>query len=248
MQKITPEISVVILCYRAEELAFQFVSEVKKSLESEGLNYELVLVANYHKGGLSSDKTPEIVRNLAKKDSTINVVAKEKKGMMGWDMRSGLEAASGRTIAVIDGDGQMPASDIIKVYKALILGNFDMAKTYRVARGDGTLRLIISVVFNIMVKILFPKVKVKDINSKPKIFTREAYEKLQLASDRWFIDAEIIIQASYQNFKITEVPTVFHINRHRASFIRFGAVVEFLFDLIHYRILWRKTFNDKIFQ
>ena len=248
MQKITPEISVVILCYRAEELASQFVSEVKKNLDSEGLDYELVLVANYHQGSLSSDKTPEIVSNLAKRDATINVVAKEKRRMMGWDMRSGLETASGRTIAVIDGDGQMPASDIIKVYKALTSGNFDMAKTYRIARGDGVLRLIISVVFNVMVKILFPKVKVRDVNSKPKIFTREAYKRLRLANNRWFIDAEIIIQASYQNFKITEIPTVFHVNRHRASFIRFGAIIEFLFDLVRYRIFWRKTFNDKIFQ
>ena len=239
MQKTIPEISVVILCYKAENLVAQFVGEMKKVLESEGLSYELVLVANYHRGSFFSDKTPAIVRSLADNDPAITVVAKEKEGMMGWDMRRGLEAASGQTIAVIDGDGQMPASDIVRVYQALMSGGFDMAKTYRITRGDGILRLIISLIFNIFLKLLFPKVKVKDANSKPKIFTREAYEKIHLANNRWFIDAEIIIQASYFNLKIVEVPTVFHANRHRASFVRFGAIVEFLIDLIRYRIFWR---------
>ena len=67
----------------------------------------------------------------------------------------------------------MPASDIVRVYQALMSGGFDMAKTYRITRGDGILRLIISLIFNIFLKLLFPKVKVKDANSKPKIFTRE---------------------------------------------------------------------------
>ena len=92
MKKIPPEISVVILCYRAEKLASQFVGEMEKILKSEELDYELVLVANYHKGSLSSDNTPAIVRNLANNNPKITAVIKEKEGMMGWDMRSGLEA------------------------------------------------------------------------------------------------------------------------------------------------------------
>ena len=88
---------------------------------------------------------------------------------------------------------------------------------------------------------MFPKVKIRDTNSKPKIFTRRAYEKLRLTSDGWFIDAEMIIQASHYNFKITEVPTVFHANEHRASFICLKTIVEFMIDLARYRIYWWRT-------
>jgi hypothetical protein len=39
---------------------------------------------------------------------------------MGWDMKRGLEAATGRAVAITDGDGQFPLKDIGRVYKELI--------------------------------------------------------------------------------------------------------------------------------
>ena len=42
--------------------------------------------------------------------------------MMGWDARMGLLAATGDTIALIDGDGQMPAKDIIRVHNVMVSG------------------------------------------------------------------------------------------------------------------------------
>ena len=35
----------------------------------------------------------------------------------------------------------------------------------------------------------------QDVHSKPKVMTREAYEKLDLASNDWFTDAHIILKA-----------------------------------------------------
>ena len=238
---VVPDISVVILCYRAEEFAPVFVSQVKRALEEKGLAYELVLVANYHANADPPDRTPGVVRELACHDPTITVVAKEKQGMMGWDMRSGLAAARGRTIAVIDGDGQMPPGDVVAVYDSLRTGGFDMVKTYRTERQDGFLRLIVSRVFNTSLTLLFPQVQLRDANSKPKIFTREALEKLTLKSNNWFLDAEIVIQASRLNFRIGEVPTVFFSNSRRPSFIRARAILRFAADLVAYRIktLWR---------
>ena len=237
-----PDISVVILCYRAEDFAPVFVSQMKKTLEQKGLSYELVLVANYHTNARPPDRTPELLRELARHDPTLTVVAREKHGMMGWDMRSGLEAASGRTVAVIDGDGQIPPEDAVAVYDLINAGGFDIAKTYRTKRGDGLLRLVVSRVYNALLKLLFPRVRVRDANSKPKIFTRDALEKLTLTSNDWFIDAEIIIQASLRNLRIGEVPTVFFANPRRASFINARAIIGFVWHLIAYRAqtLWQE--------
>lgn len=237
-----PEISVVILCYRAEDFAPIFVKEVQATLERNSLNnYELVLVANYQPALKGIDRTPDIVRELASADPRLVVVAKEKKGMMGWDMRSGLYAATGETIAVIDGDGQMPPGDIIKVYTLLKQGNFDVVKTYRNQRFDGVKRKMISIVYNLLLKILFPKVKVRDANSKPKIFTRAALNKLQLTADDWFIDAEIVIKASEFGMKIGEAPTTFYPNQNRPSFVRATAIFEFIKNLFMYR--WKSWFT-----
>ena len=182
------------------------------------------------------DRTPRIVRELAQGDSRLRAVVREKRGMMGWDMRAGLDSASGNFIAVIDGDGQMPSEDIVKVYDKLKSGNYDLVKTYRDLRFDGSKRVFISKIYNFLVKVLFPKVRIKDVNSKPKIFTREALKKLQLTSDDWFIDAEMVILASYLNMSIGEVSTNFYVNKNRASFIKTATIFEFLKNLFSYRL------------
>ena len=231
-----PELSVVILCYKAGDFVRSFVSLMKKTLEENGIDsHELVLVANYNKHEHDSDTTHLVVKKIAEGDPKVRPVIKVKEGMMGWDMRSGLDAATGEHIAIIDGDGQMPPKDIVRIYRALRAGNHDMAKTYREQRHDGIWRVLISRVYNLLLKTLFPRVRVRDANSKPKIFKREALEKLKLTSDDWFIDAEIIIQSSHLNFSIKEIDTVFFINDQRPSFIKIKAILEFIKNLIFYR-------------
>lgn len=239
-----PEISVVILCYRAEDFVPVFVARVEQCLRERGLSsYELVLVANYHAGQESKDRTPGITHALAAENPRVVVVAKPKEGMMGWDMRSGLEAARGNIVAVIDGDGQMPPEDLVKLYDALIAGDYDMAKTYRVERHDPLSRLVVSRIFNLMLKMLFPAVRVRDTNSKPKMLRYEALHRLTLMADRWFIDAEIMIQASWQKFRIVEIPTVFYANQNRPSFITIKSILGFVGDMLVYRV--RTLFREE---
>ena len=187
----TPEISVVVLAYRSAATITNFVDSLIDSLEKENLIWEIVLVGNYFGG--KEDKTPEVVRGIAASDSRIKAVVKIKKGMMGWDMKSGLQAATGKSLAVIDGDGQMPSRDVIRVYQFMKTNRLDLAKTYRAKRNDSYYRRLISVGYNILFKLLFPGINAWDMNSKPKIITREFYEKMNLESNGWFIDAEIMI-------------------------------------------------------
>lgn len=229
-----PELSVVVLCYRAEELAREFVAQLTRELNEARLDYELVLVANFHAG--SSDRTPQIVRELAAANPRIKVVARVKEGMMGWDMRAGLEAVTGRHLAVIDGDGQMPSSDIVKVYQVLQVGGYDLVKTFRAQRHDGWYRATISRLYNLLFRVLFPpSAGFRDINSKPKVMTRRAYQAMQLQSNDWFTDAEIMLEALRLHLKVGEVSTIFYKNERRASFVPPSAIWEFLRNLLYYR-------------
>ena len=90
-----------------------------------------------------------------------------------------------KAIAVIDGDGQMPAEDVVRVHRLLVDEQLDLAKTHRVQRDDGAYRGLISTVYNGLFRILFPGMGLRDINSKPKVMTREAYHRLDLKSDGW---------------------------------------------------------------
>ena len=232
-----PELSVVILCYHTADVVRDLVFQVKRELEEAKVDYELVLVGNYLPGD-TKDQTPAVLKALAENNPRLVVMAKEKKGMMGWDMRSGLDAATGRHIAVIDGDGQMPMSDIIKVYRVLQVGNYDLVKTFRAQRQDGWYRRTISGIYNFLFRLMYPAAHAfRDINSKPKVMTREAYARIHLESNDWFTDAEIMIEALRHKLSVGEVSTVFYKNERRGTFVRFSAVYEFLCNLIYYRFI-----------
>ena len=233
--KQSPEYSIVVLCYGSGNLIPEFVeATIDVLLKNNIVDYQLVLVGNYLEN--RTDQTPDIVKALEKENPRIVSVSKKKDGMMGWDMRTGLAAATGKYISVIDGDGQMPVEDLINVYQKIKDKNYDLVKTVRTTREDGAWRIVISGVFNILFRLLFPAVRSRDVNSKPKVLTRASYARLDLKSNDWFIDAEIMIQAGSLKFNIAELPTYFNAStRNSGSFINFFTILEFVKNMIRFR-------------
>jgi len=236
-----PHFSLVVLCYRSGQNIIPFVERLQRTLSRCNFTWELVLVGNYVEG--SDDETPQVVKKLAAGSDNIRTVIRPKQGMMGWDMRMGLDAARGKYIGVIDGDGQFPPESIIACLLKCELEDLDMAKTYRVIRDDGLYRRFISAVYNGIFSLLFG-FKVRDVNSKPKIIRRDKYELLHLESDDWFADAEIMIRARELGLKIGETPVHFKSNDIRGSFVKPKAILEFSSNLLKYRFSARqKTKN-----
>jgi glycosyltransferase involved in cell wall biosynthesis len=232
------EFSIAILCYRAEEEIVPFVENLHKIMSLFRFEWELILVANFWPG--SNDRTPEICQRLAERLPRVAVLAEPKQGAMGWDMRRGLEACRGKYIGVIDGDGQFPVETIFSCFAKIRSADFDMVKTYRVERHDGFYRRLISIGYNWLFHLFFRgSARLRDVNSKPKILKREAYKKMVLRSDDWFIDAELILNCINLNLRIYEIPVEFHPLGARKSFVKPGAILEFLRHMIDYRWRWR---------
>ena len=236
------DIALVMLCYKEGERVRQLVKRAQRCLEERNLTYQLVIVSNYWADQKGKDPTPDIVRDIASHDSRITPVTLEKNGGCGWDLKTGFKVAHAKTIAYIDGDGQNPIEDARRVYDVLMSEGADMALTYRVKRLDGLERILISRIYNFILRMLFPRVTVYDANSKPKIFTKQAFQKLTLDADNMFFDAEFVVQACYKNFRIAQVPTVFLKQSGRPSFVKVWTIIEFLRDLVMYRL----RFNQRI--
>lgn len=236
--KMNEEISLVILCYKAGDRVYELVQKVVHLLDDSALPYEIILVGNYMEG--TDDKTPEIVKDIASKTKNVKALALPKKGMMGWDARNGMNLAGGRYICLIDGDEQVPIHDLIRVYEKIKQDHLDFVQTYRMARHDGFVRSLISTVYNFVFKLLFPGSGVRDVNSKPKILTKEAYNKMNLQSDDWFIDAEMVIKSRRLKLKTDEISTVFYKCHYRKSYVNVYAVFEFIKNLLIAKIQERR--------
>ena len=230
----TPKLSVVILCYRSGKSVFDFFEGIKQQIGDAIPNHEFVLVANYLDG--SDDRTGDYANTLATQNKNCTALSIPKKGMMGWDMRQGLDSATGDVLCIIDGDGQFPISSILDCYQLMEKENLDLVKTYRETRNDGIYRRIISTAYNLIFKILFPGLNSKDVNSKPKLLRSSAYKKMKLTSDDWFVDAEIMLNVRDHKMSFKEIPVEFDELKGRKSFVKPQAIIEFLINMVRYRL------------
>jgi glycosyltransferase involved in cell wall biosynthesis len=230
----SPELSAIVLCFGASEGITRVTDPLLEQLREEDLDFELVLVANRLPG--DGDPTSGVVERLAAQHPEVVPVLRPKEGGMGWDMRSGFAAASGEIMVVIDGDTQNPVGDIVRMYREMRRTGADVMKGRRIARFDGLWRRTQSFVFNAAFRLLFGTTGVWDINGKPKGLTRDAYRRLTLTSDHWFVDAEIVIKAQRSGMEIAELPVIFRQNIDRASLVKPSAVWEFVVDMVKARI------------
>lgn len=92
-----PDVSVVIAAFNAEDTIERAIDS---ALRQEGVAVEVVVVDD-----CSTDRTLEIVRSLA--DMRLHVVVLEQNRGPGGARNAGLEAATGRFVAVLDADDAM---------------------------------------------------------------------------------------------------------------------------------------------
>lgn len=229
-----PELSVVVLCYRAQEGLRLVVEPLHAELQASEVPYELVLVANYWDGTV--DLTPREAESFAAGHPEVFVVARPKAGAMGWDLRSGLETARGEHLVYLDGDGQVPTEAALDVYRRLKETGADVAKGRRHVREDGSVRTVTSLGFNALFRLLFRTRGVWDVNGQPKGLTRSTYERLDLRTDDWFTDAEILLKAKELGLRVVEVPVRFHRRRAGGSNVGPGTVWEFLVNMARWRL------------
>ncbi len=232
------DLSIVVLCYHSGESILPYFSSLNDMLEQMDIDFEIVLVANDFAD--SKDQTIEIVKKLAEGRPRVKTVTKIKEGMMGWDMIQGMNAAIGEIICVIDGDGQFPLDSIRTAYEIIKVNPVDMVKTYRQRREDGVYRKCVSMIYNIIFRLMFPGLNSKDVNSKPKLIRKAALERMQLRSTDWFIDAEMMIRVKQLGLQYIEFPIVFKSNDHRPSLVKAGAIWEFVINLCKFKFSKRR--------
>jgi glycosyltransferase involved in cell wall biosynthesis len=229
-----PELSVVALCYRAEEQFVSFAEPLWQVLDASGVAYELVLVANHWPQ--RPDTTPDSARLFADEHSNVVVVARPKQGAMGWDLRSGLAAAKGEYLVYLDGDGQVPGPAVLDVHRRLGESGADVVKGRRYLREDGSIRTLTSLGFNLLFRLLFRTGPLWDVNGQPKGMRRSAYERLDLRTDDWFTDAEILLKAKEAGLRVEEVPVRFLPKGEGASHVGPETVWEFLVNMARWRL------------
>ncbi|SMF64544.1 glycosyltransferase family 2 protein [Pseudobacteriovorax antillogorgiicola] len=214
------KISVVAPIYNERENIKALIECVHQAM-NQG-DYELILVDDG-----SSDGTPELVRELA--HDRVKLVELTRNFGQTAAMAAGIELASGRYIATIDGDLQNDPSDIPAMIAHLDSGRWDIVAGRRAKRKDGFLiRKLPSRMANYLIRRL-TNVTVHDLGCTLKAFRREFAKNLGLYGE---LHRFIPVLAEQQGARILEVDVKHHPRLHGQSKYGLGRTTKVMSDLI----------------
>jgi len=137
------EISIVIPVFNEQENMDDLSSRVLKTMDDYGHNYEVVFVDDG-----SSDKTPEMLRNLFKKRSdVIRVITFNGNYGQYVAILAGFEHVRGEVVVTLDADLQNLPEEIPDLLKKMKEG-YDLVGGYRKKRHDNWFRTYASKTVN----------------------------------------------------------------------------------------------------
>lgn len=129
----TVEISVLVPIYGIEKYLAKCIESL---LDQSFLNFELILVDDG-----SPDNCPQICDEYAAKDSRIKVVHKENGGLLSA-RKAGLENASGKYVAFVDGDDWVDKYYLDILYKLAEANASDLVVTGHFREFNGKIETI----------------------------------------------------------------------------------------------------------
>ena len=192
-------------------------------------DYEIVIVDD-----ASTDKSAEVVGNLAAQDKHIKLIRLKVNTKFGGALKEGFKNAAKDVVIYTDSD--LPAKEV-DIKKALeLLDGADIVTAYSLVIKDASLkRIVMSKGYNFLVRLLFG-LKIRDINSGLKIYRRKVLEGLDLKSRSPFIDVEVFAEAAKRGFTIKQYGLIFDLRTGGTSTIsRMSVVLRTFWDMLRYK-------------
>lgn len=227
----TPDLSLVVPCYNEEACLEETMPPLANAFSEAGISLQLVLVDNG-----STDKTTEVIDRLIARGLPITKGSVDVNRGQGRGFLTGFDLARGRHIGFTCADGQVLPKDVVAICRAVIEASTPtLAKALRRSRQDGWIRYVVSVGFNTIMRIVFPRVQSFDINGNPKIMPADILRKMELESQDWFLEAEVMLKAWRLGLPVCEL-SVHGLKREAGdSSVSVATALEFVRNIFVYR-------------
>ena len=225
------DISIIMPCYNEQEAIPHTIPQLVEAFERAGHRFEIIACDNG-----SRDRTGEIIKQFVARGLPVVYHRVEHNEGYGNGILKSIPVCTARWVGVIAADGQVDAEDAARLFEAvkhsdgLVLG-----KVRRRFRLDGFTRKVISVLYNGLVFVLWPRLGSIDVNGNPKIVRRDVLAAMDLQSKDWFIDPELMIKAHYLGVRVIEMNVFARMRSNGLSHVRPSACVEFMLNLLRFR-------------
>jgi dolichol-phosphate mannosyltransferase len=199
------KLSVIIPAHNEEENIGSTVTSIIPKLEAEQIPFELIVVNDN-----STDRTLEVLQELAKVNKTIRIVNRTPPNGFGRAVRSGLESFSGDVVVIVMADLSDDPSDIVKYYRKIEEG-YDCVFGSRflktsIVKEYPAVKLLVNRIVNKMLQLLF-LTRHNDLTNAFKAYRADVIHSIMpLQASHFNITIEISLSALIRGYKTCQVP------------------------------------------
>jgi glycosyltransferase involved in cell wall biosynthesis len=218
-----PEVSVFLPVYNEEPNLLPLQAKLDEALKALGRTAEIIYVDDG-----SSDGSLNLLRDIARQDNRVRVVALKRNYGQTAAMAAGIDAAQGDVLIPMDADLQNDPADIIRLLDKMAEG-YDVVSGWRKNRQDKMItRKIPSMMANRLISWI-GGVPLHDYGCSLKAYRRESLEDVKLYGE---MHRFIPIYAAWAGARVTEIPVTHHARTMGLSKYGLSRTIKVVFDLI----------------
>ena len=195
MKKIK-SISIMFPLYKDRRTVKYMIFKSIKLMKKMRKTYEIIMVDDG-----CPEKSGIYAQELTKKKN-VKVIFHKKNLGYGAAIKTGIKHCKYNWIFQTDGDAEYDVNDLKKLVKYSKYS--DLIITFRLKKKYKTSRVIISWVYNFILRVLF-STTFKDISTGSRLINKKIMNKIKLFSNSPFIGAELAIKSRNKDVKVSEV-------------------------------------------
>ncbi|MGB9694059.1 MAG: glycosyltransferase family 2 protein [Fervidobacterium sp.] len=201
MQK-RPLISVIIPVYNEELTVGNVIERVKMAVEMIHVPYEILVIDD-----CSADNSPVVSKNRK-----VEVYQLKRHMGKGYALRLGFRKAKGEIIVTLDSDGSHNPEELPKLLDPILNGEADLVIGSRFLHEKNVFHNELNKIgvhlFNFFVRMLTGKATT-DSQSGYRVVRSTILKKLNLMSNGYEIESEMLIKVLKNGHRVKEVPIRF---------------------------------------
>lgn len=190
-------ISIIFPVYKDKRTVKKMIVDSLNVVKKISKKYEIIIIDDG-----CPEKSGRIAKEFSKNNKKVKVIFHKKNLGYGAAIKSGLKYSKSQWIFQTDGDAEYDVKDLLRLIK--LASNSDLIITYRYKKKYNTLRIIISWIYNVILRLLF-STNFKDISTGSRLIRKKIMKKIKLSSNSPFIGAELAIKSTYSGFRVSEI-------------------------------------------
>jgi len=222
-------LSVVIPTYNDQKTISAQLVSIIEVLEKLDIFWE-VIIAN----DCSTDSTKNILKKFVQ-NKKIRIINNSRNKGISKNIKYLYSKANYEFVLLFSVDGNWRTTDIASLYNAAVKNSADIVIGERKEKYLSISRKVISFLYRYLT-FLFFAVDVIDPGSI-KCFKKSVYKNIKLYSKSIYFEAELIIKAKKNGYKVISVPVRYTTERNEKSSVNLQLLFESVRDLIKLRII-----------